>query len=161
MVDRVSRTAAVLVASTRAAAGVYTDRTGPIIAAWLRERGFGEVDPVIVADADVGDALAALVAAAPDLVLTTGGTGVAPGDRTPEATRALLDAELPGIPEEVRRRGAAVSASALLSRAVAGVAGRTIVVNLPGSTRAVASGVPVVLGVAAHILDQVEGGDHS
>ena len=156
-----SRTAAVLVASTRAAAGVYTDRTGPIIAAWLRERDFGDIDPVVVADADIAPALQRLVAAQPDLVLTTGGTGVAPGDRTPEATRALLDAELPGIPEEVRRRGAAVSASALLSRAVAGVAGRTIVVNLPGSAGGVRDGLAVLGEVLDHLLDQLSGGDHS
>ena len=156
-----SRTAAVLVASTRAAAGVYADRTGPIIAEWLRERGFGEVDSVVVADADVAPALQRLIADQPDLVLTTGGTGVAPGDRTPEATRALLDAELPGIPEEVRRRGAAVSASALLSRAVAGVAGRTIVVNLPGSTGGVRDGLAVLGEVLDHLLDQLSGGDHS
>ncbi|KDA06817.1 molybdenum cofactor synthesis protein [Microbacterium sp. CH12i] len=155
-----TRTAAVLVVSTRAAAEVYTDRTGPVIVGWLRERGFTTPDPVVVADADVADALAWLLAQHPDVLLTTGGTGVSPDDRTPEATVALLDAELPGIVEEVRRRGAAVVPSAILSRGVAGVAGRTFVMNLPGSSGGVRDGLGVLDGVLEHLLDQLSGGGH-
>ena len=156
-----SRRAVVITASNRASAGVYPDRGGPLIAERLTRWGFSVSGPVVVPDGDpVGAALREAVTQA-DLVLTTGGTGVAPGDRTPEATRALLDAELPGIAEEVRRRGAAVSASALLSRAVAGVAGRTIVVNLPGSAGGVRDGLAVLGEVLDHLLDQLSGGDHS
>ena len=115
--------ATVLVVSTRAAAGVYADETGPIIRDWLRERGFAVADPVVVADASVADALASALAGAPDLLLTTGGTGLSPDDRTPEATAALLDREIPGLMEELRRRGLAATPMALLTRGVAGVAG--------------------------------------
>ena len=155
-----TRRAAVLVASTRAAAGTYEDRTGPVIADWLRARGFEVADPVIVADAAIADALAELLAQHPDVILTTGGTGVSPDDRTPEATRALLDMELPGIAEEVRRRGAEVTPTAILSRATAGVAGRTLVMNLPGSTGGVRDGLAVLDQVLDHLLDQIAGGDH-
>lgn len=155
-----TRRAAVLVASTRAAAGTYEDRTGPVIADWLRARGFEVVGPVIVPDAAIAASLAELLAQHPDLLLTTGGTGVSPDDRTPEATSALLDKELPGIVEEVRRRGAEVTPTAILSRAVAGIAGRTLVMNLPGSTGGVRDGLAVLGDVLDHLLDQISGGDH-
>ncbi|WP_217184866.1 molybdenum cofactor biosynthesis protein B [Streptomyces sp. AC495_CC817] len=155
-----TRDAIVLVVSTRAATGVYDDRTGPVIAAWLRERGF-EPRVEVTPDAAVAQALATLLAEHPAVLLTTGGTGVSPDDRTPEATRALLDAELPGIAEEVRRRGASVTPTAILSRAVAGVSGRTFVMNLPGSTGGVRDGLAVLDAVLVHLLDQLAGGgDH-
>lgn len=156
-----SRTAAVLVASTRAAAGAYEDRTGPVIADWLRARGFAVTGPVVVADAAIADALGELLAPHPDVLLTTGGTGVSPDDRTPEATAGLLDVELPGIVEEVRRRGAAVVPTAILSRGIAGVTGRTFVMNLPGSAGGVRDGLAVLDGVLDHLLDQLGGGDHA
>ncbi|PRB07434.1 MULTISPECIES: molybdenum cofactor biosynthesis protein B [unclassified Microbacterium] len=154
-----TRTAHVLVVSTRAASGVYDDRTGPVIAQWLRDRGF-DVRVEVTADAGVADALAALLSQHPSVLLTTGGTGISPDDRTPEATRALLDAELPGIVEEVRRRGAAVTPTAVLSRAVAGIAGGCLVMNLPGSSGGVRDGLAVLDGVLDHVLDQLSGGDH-
>lgn len=154
-----TRTARVLVVSTRAANGTYEDRTGPVIAQWLRDRGF-DVHVEVAADADVSAALQELLAQHPAVLLTTGGTGVAPDDRTPEATRELLDLELPGIVEEVRRRGAAVTPTAVLSRAVAGIAGRCVVMNLPGSTGGVRDGLAVLDGVLDHLLDQLDGGDH-
>lgn len=154
-----TRTARVLVVSTRAAHGVYEDRTGPVIAEWLRERGF-DVQVEVVADADVAAALAETLAQHPSVLLTTGGTGISPDDRTPEETRALLDLELPGIAEEVRRRGAAVTPTAVLSRAVAGVADGCVVMNLPGSTGGVRDGLAVLDGLLDHLLDQLGGGDH-
>jgi molybdenum cofactor synthesis domain-containing protein len=138
---------------------VYEDRTGPVIADWLRERGF-DVQLDVVADAGVAEAMSALLAQHPSVLLTTGGTGVSADDRTPEATRALLDVELPGIIEEVRRRGAAVTPTAVLSRAVAGVSGGCVVMNLPGSTGGVRDGLAVLDGVLDHLLDQLGGGDH-
>lgn len=155
-----TRTAAVLVASTRAAAGAYEDRTGPVIVDWLRARGFDVVGPVVIPDAAIAESLAELLTQHPEVILTTGGTGVSPDDRTPEATTALLDMELPGITEEVRRRGASVAPTAILSRGVAGVAGRTLVMNLPGSSGGVRDGLAVLDGVLDHLLDQITGGDH-
>jgi len=156
-----ARSATVLVVSTRGAAGVYADETGPIIRAWLAERGFTIGDPVVVADASVADALAAALEGAPDLLLTTGGTGLSPDDRTPEATAALLDREIPGLVEELRRRGLAATPMALLTRGVAGVAGRTVVMNLPGSRGGVRDGLAVLDPVLDHLLAQLRGaGDH-
>ncbi len=156
-----SRTAVVLVVSTRAASGVYADETGPIIRDWLRARGFEVADPIIAPDAGIASALQAALASAPALLLTTGGTGLSPDDRTPEATGALLDREIPGLMEELRRRGLAATPMALLTRGVAGVAGRTVVMNLPGSRGGVRDGLAVLDPILDHLLAQVRGaGDH-
>ncbi|WP_374945680.1 molybdenum cofactor biosynthesis protein B [Agreia sp.] len=156
------RRAHVIVASTRAATGVYDDRTGPVIAEWVRHRGWADPVVQVVADGDeVATALQDAVATGADLVVTTGGTGVNPTDRTPEATLPLLERELPGVMEAIRRRGAQSTSLASLSRGYAGIArGQTFVVNLPGSTGGVKDGLAVLDEVLDHVIDQLHGGDH-
>ena len=156
-----TRRGRVITASNRAATGVYADRSGPVIVAWLRERGYECPQAVVVPDGEpVGDALREAVGAGIDVVLTTGGTGIAPTDATPEATRALLDYEVPGLADAIRAAGAPTVPTAVLSRGLSGVAGRTLVVNLPGSTGGVRDGLGVLAGVLDHAVDQLRGGDH-
>ena len=156
-----TRRAVVVVASNRAAAGVYADRTGPVIVDWLCERGYQTPNPVVVPDGSpVRDAVAAAVADAVDVVLTTGGTGISPTDRTPEATEPLLDRRLPGLADAIRSAGLPQVPTAVLSRGLAGVAGRTLVINLPGSTGGVRDGLAVLERVLDHAVEQLHGADH-
>ncbi|WP_214403334.1 MogA/MoaB family molybdenum cofactor biosynthesis protein [Pseudonocardia lacus] len=154
-------TARVVTASNRAAAGVYADRSGPVIVEWLRGRGFDTPEPTVAPDGEpVGEAVRAAVADGVDVVITTGGTGISPTDATPEVTRALLDYEVPGLADAIRAAGSDKVPTSVLSRGVAGVAGRTLVVNLPGSTGGVRDGLSVLDGVLEHAVDQLRGGDH-
>lgn len=154
--------ALVLVASTRAAGGVYEDRSGPVLVEGLRALGFAVDGPVVVADGDpVGDALREAVDDGYDVVLTSGGTGLTPTDRTPEVTRPVLDCEVPGIAEALRAAGTAKGVpTAMLSRGLAGVAASTLVVNLPGSSGGCRDALEVLGPVLAHAVAQVRGSDH-
>lgn len=156
-----TRTARVIVASNRAATGVYEDRTGPVIVDWLTARGFDTPAPLVVRDGPpVGDALRSALAENVEVVITTGGTGISPTDRTPDETAAVLDHELPGLAEAIRGAGLPKVPTAVLSRGRAGVAGRTLIVNLPGSRGGVEDGLGVLGGVLDHAVDQLAGGDH-
>ena len=152
----------VVVASNRAAAGVYEDTTGPLIIDFLRELGFVVATPVVVPDGEpVGAAIAAAAKGGARVVLTTGGTGLTPTDRTPEVTRPLLDREVPGIAEAIRAYGVAQGVpSAVLSRGLAGVVGDCLVVNLPGSRGGVKDGLEVLRPILVHAVEQVVGSDH-
>jgi molybdenum cofactor synthesis domain-containing protein len=153
--------ARVIVASNRAWAGVYADTSGPILVAGLRELGFEVPDPLVVQDGDpVGEALRTAVGDDVDVVITSGGTGITPTDRTPDVTRALLDYEVPGIAEAVRAYSRERVPNSALSRGLAGVAGRTLIINLPGSTGGARDGLAVLGPILAHAVDQLRGGDH-
>ena len=154
--------AGVVVASNRAASGVYEDATGPVIVDWLTGLGFEAPVPAVVADGDpVGEAILAAVEGGARVVLTTGGTGLTPTDRTPEVTRPLLDREVPGLAEAIRSAGVAKGVpTAVLSRGLAGVAGTCLVVNLPGSRGGVTDALAVLEPVLVHALEQIVGSDH-
>ncbi|MCX5297937.1 MogA/MoaB family molybdenum cofactor biosynthesis protein [Streptomyces sp. NBC_00193] len=153
--------ALVVTASNRASQGVYADKGGPVLAEGLRGLGFAVDGPQVVPDGDpVEAALREGVAAGYDVILTTGGTGISPTDRTPDATARILDYEIPGIPQAIRAESLAKVPTAALSRGLAGVAGRTLIVNLPGSTGGVRDGIAVLSRVLLHAVDQIRGGDH-
>lgn len=152
------RTAAVVVASTAGAAGTREDTTGPVIAEWFRTRGYGVDAVTVIADADIATELARVVDTAPAVIITTGGTGMSPTDQTPEATASLLDRELPGVAEAIRARGLSVTPTAALSRGLAGTAGDTVIVNLPGSPGGVRDGLAVLADLLDHLVAQVAGG---
>jgi molybdenum cofactor synthesis domain-containing protein len=148
--------------SNRAAAGVYEDRSGPVLARLLAEAGCTVDGPLVVPDGEpVEAALRDAVAAGYEVVVTTGGTGLTPGDLTPEMTRRVVDREIPGIAEAIRAGGAAAGVpAAVLSRGIAGLARSVLIVNLPGSTGGVRDGMGVLGPILGHAVDQARGGDH-
>ncbi|HEX2357631.1 MAG TPA: MogA/MoaB family molybdenum cofactor biosynthesis protein [Micromonosporaceae bacterium] len=153
--------ARVIVASNRAAAGLYADTSGPLLVAGLRQLGCEVPDPLVVPDGEpVGQALREALDDGVDVVLTSGGTGITPTDRTPDVTGAVLDYEIPGIAEAIRAYGWTKVPTAALSRGRAGVAGRTLVVNLPGSSGGARDGLAVLGPILTHAVDQLRGGDH-
>jgi molybdenum cofactor synthesis domain-containing protein len=161
--DQIMIRALAVTVSNRAAAGVYADKSGPVLVELLRSAGCSVVDgPVVIGDGDpVEAALRDALAAGYDVVVTTGGTGLTPADLTPEMTRRVLEREIPGIAEALRGAGAAAGVpAAILSRGLAGVTGRTLIVNLPGSTGGVRDGMAVLAPVLGHAVSQINGGDH-
>ncbi|WP_020522664.1 MogA/MoaB family molybdenum cofactor biosynthesis protein [Catelliglobosispora koreensis] len=151
--------AVVIVASNRAAAGVYEDTGGPLLVKGLQELGCEDVTKVVVPDGEpVKEALQNALKQKPDVIVTTGGTGINPTDRTPDMTKQVLDYEVPGIAEAIRRRGKTPLAA--LSRATAGVKDKTLIVNLPGSTGGIKDGLTVLADLLKHAVDQLKGGDH-
>lgn len=156
--------ASVITVSDRSARGERADASGPRAVELLTEAGY-EVRAVVVPDGreSVGGALTAAVAAGADVVITSGGTGVGPRDLTPEGTVPLIERELPGVAELLRREGASHTPMAVISRGVVGVTGGerpALIANLPGSIAAVEQGLAVLLPIVPHIVDQLRGGDH-
>ena len=157
-----TRSARVIIASTRAATGVYTDRTGPIIVDWLNQRGIVTPPPVVAADGSaVVRALFAAVGEKVSAIITSGGTGISPTDRTADATANMVDYQIPGLADAIRRSGLPHVPTSLLSRGVCGVRDGTLIVNLPGSTGGVRDGLGVLDDVLEHALDQLAGKDHA
>jgi molybdenum cofactor synthesis domain-containing protein len=154
--------ARVITVSDRSHGGLRHDASGPLLAGLLTGLGFAAAEVVVVPDEvpEIEAALRDAIGAGVDLVATTGGTGFAPRDVTPEATRRVLDREAPGLAEALRQFNRDAVPTTILSRAVAGVAGSTIVVNLPGSTGGVRDGVAVLEPVIGHAITQLRGGDH-
>jgi molybdenum cofactor synthesis domain-containing protein len=154
--------ALVITVSTRVAAGVYEDRSGPIIVESLTQLGFAVTGPLVVPDGEeVGAALADAVEQAYAVVITTGGTGLSPNDHTPEQSRAVITRDIPQLAAAVARYGADHGVpTAVLSRGVAGTAGQTLIVNLPGSSGGARDGMRVLGPVLEHALSQLRGGDH-
>ncbi len=155
--------ALVITSSNRAARGEWEDTSGPILVAGLQDLGLEVVGPRVVADGEpFRAALEHGVAEAFDLILTTGGTGHTPQDVTPEMTQTVIERESPGLAEAVRSYGVSAGIpTAILSRGVAGIAGSTLVVNLPGSPGGCRDGIAALGPVLPHTLDQIHGGDHT
>jgi molybdenum cofactor synthesis domain-containing protein len=155
-------TARVITVSDRSHRGFRPDTSGPLLSELLAAQGFALIAVVVVPDEQdaIEAALRSAIDERIDLVVTTGGTGLTPRDVTPEATRRVIDREAPGLAEALRQYRRDELPTTILSRAVAGIAGSTLVVNLPGSTGGVKDGAAVLAPVIGHAIAQLRGGDH-
>ncbi len=153
--------ALVITVSTRAATGVYQDTSGPLLVAGLTDLGLDVDGPVVVVDGEPVETELRSAVGHFDLVVTSGGTGLSPTDHTPEMTRRVIDREAPGLAEALRAYGAAHGVpTAVFSRGIVGLAGRTLIINLAGSTGAARDGLTVLGPLVPHLLEQVAGVDH-
>lgn len=153
--------ASVVTISHRAAQGVYADRSGPLLVDGLTQMGCSVSGPFVIDDGEpVREKLRELLASS-DLIVTTGGTGINSTDQTPQMTAGILDYQIPGIAEAIRLQGTQSGVpTAVLSRGVVGVAGRTLIINLPGSPAAISDGLKVLAPILEHAISQLSGGDH-
>ncbi len=152
----------IITVSTRASAGVYEDTAGPAVQEVLRDAGFSVLGITVVPDGREGVAAAIIQACADaDVVITNGGTGLHPNDTTPEATWDVIDREVPGVAQAIRARSLQITPMAMLSRAVAGMRGTTLIINVPGSPKGARESVEVVAPVLVHAVDQMAAGDHA
>ncbi|QYC45130.1 Molybdopterin adenylyltransferase [Nonomuraea coxensis DSM 45129] len=155
--------ALVITVSNRASAGIYEDKSGPLLVRLLRDEAGCEVvdGPVVVPDGEAVElALRDGVLGGYELVVTTGGTGLTPMDLTPEMTARVISREIPGIAEAIRQANREKVPTSILSRGLAGQAGDTLIVNLPGSSGGVRDGVAVLAPILRHAVEQIRGGDH-
>ncbi len=150
-------TAKVITVSDRCFRGEREDKSGPAVAEMLRDAGFAAAEPGLVPDekALISQALRDAAAADFALIVTTGGTGFAPRDVTPEATAEVCDRMVPGIPEAMRAASMRITPRAMLSRAAAGLLGRSLIVNLPGSPKAAVENLSAVLPAIGHGLSML------
>jgi len=157
------RSAIVITASNRATAGVYKDLSGRALKEGLTQLGYQVMGHKLVQDDvhQIATTIKGALADGIDLIVTTGGTGISPTDVTPEATKPLLEKELPGFAEAMRAYSRENVPTADLSRGLAGVNGKSLIINLPGSPGAVKDGLVIIEKLAGHIHDQLAGNDHS
>ena len=149
--------ASVITVSDRASSGVYSDLSGPAVAELLTKAGYDVIDTIIIPDEKntIIEALLREVRRKTPLIITTGGTGFSPRDITPEATREVIERECPGIAEYMRMKSAGITPRAILSRGIAGIRERSLIINLPGSPKAAAENLSFILPALEHGLDML------